>query len=380
MSFAVNETIAKSSTQSNTTTTNTNYTSNTSPPLQVQDTIEPIPKILTDQNLERLVEILRTPVPVTPGALKLQPPVVVKDRLYRFRRYKECFVARDLVQALLTLGYCQTRRDAVVVGKRLTRRGQIHHVVDDHDFRDGYYFFRWYADDLKIARSLSVRRASSTRERNGSVSPINKHITGGGVSGSGFFTSGSSRGRGSTDRAKSNASSISNSTLKSLSSSSSINLSYDVSAGSTATLKIQEGNEFEGTLDGNTNNNGQLQPSRRASFGGIRDIGPLASLLRRGVAIRDRSYHGKIYFNCFLGKDAVTWLVESDACESREEACVLGSAMVTAGYFHHVVDDHVLKDGHLFYRFYQDEEEYVAERANGKYSKRRSGTRMEHCS
>ena len=99
---------------------------------------------LSDDDLDSLVETLRTPV-----GPKQKPPVIVKDRLYHLRRYKECFIARDFVQALLTLGYCQTKRHAVLVGKRLCRRGQMHHVVDDHDFRDGYYFFRWYADDLK---------------------------------------------------------------------------------------------------------------------------------------------------------------------------------------------------------------------------------------
>ena len=84
-------------------------------------------------------------------------------------------------------------------------------------------------------------------------------------------------------------------------------------------------------------------------MGSLNDVGTLAAQLRRNVKIKDRSYRGKIYANCFLGKQAVTWFVESGACESREEACVLGSAMVTAGFFHHVVDDHVLKDLNLFY-------------------------------
>ena len=118
---------------------------------------------LSDQDLVQLVKRLRTPV--GPPGKKKTAPVVVKDRLYHLRRYKECFVARDFVQTVMALGYCQTRREAVDIGRTLCHRGQMHHVVDDHDFRDGYYFFRWYADDLKVARTLSVRRGSKKKRR-----------------------------------------------------------------------------------------------------------------------------------------------------------------------------------------------------------------------
>ena len=92
----------------------------------------------------------------------------------------------------------------------------------------------------------------------------------------------------------------------------------------------------------------------------LRNVGSLAAALRKNVAIRDRVYHMKVYPNCFLGKDAITWLVKSGTAGSREEAAVIGSAMITAGYFHHVVDDHSLKDQSLFYRFYCDEEKYAS--------------------
>ena len=150
---------------------------------------------LSDEDLIVLVERLRTPVTGPTG--KLRAPVVVKDRLYHLRRYKECFVAREFVQAVMTLGYCDTRRDAVVIGQRLCRRGQMHHVADDHNFRDGYYFFRWYADDLKVARSLSVRRGSSRVNLNANVTEGNGSRRGGPPR---VLTSGSSRGKGSTDK------------------------------------------------------------------------------------------------------------------------------------------------------------------------------------
>lgn len=80
--------------------------------------------------------------------------------------------------------------------------------------------------------------------------------------------------------------------------------------------------------------------------------------LRTHVEIRDRVSHLRLYSNCFLGSDAVTWLSSSPFCptHSREEAVVLGRALLRAGFFHHIQDDHDFSDRPLFYRFYVDED------------------------
>ena len=36
--------------------------------------------------------------------------------------------------------------------------------------------------------------------------------------------------------------------------------------------------------------------------------------------IKDRKYHLKTYKNCFIGKEAVTWLMDCKLCESRTSA------------------------------------------------------------
>ena len=321
-------------------------------------------ELLSDEELSILVKMLRTPV--GPKG-KQKAPVIVKDRLYHLRKYKDCFVARDFVQAVMTLGYCQTRPEAVEIGKILCRRGQMHHVVDEHDFRDGYYFFRWYADDLKVARTLSVRQNSlkGGRGSHGGSDGSDRNLS------SRLSSSGSSRRKGSTEEATAAGQDIA---LLQQQQQRYSNLS-------TATLTIQS-NDLESMNDFGDNSFNNVQNSSQsssvksrgaserskatttatavASFGGLLDVGPLARRLRRNVKIRDRTYHGKVYKNCFLGKDAVSWLCSAGVCESREEAKVVGSAMITAGFFHHVVDDHVLKDLNLFYRFFEDEEYFSA--------------------
>ena len=40
------------------------------------------------------------------------------------------------------------------------------------------------------------------------------------------------------------------------------------------------------------------------------------------------------------------------------EAKQMGNILISAGYFHHVHDEHTLKDENLFYRFYEDEKDH----------------------
>ena len=74
----------------------------------------------------------------------------------------------------------------------------------------------------------------------------------------------------------------------------------------------------------------------------------------KGVEIKTRRQKLKLYQRCFLGNEAVDWIVDKTKL-SREDAVVLGQKMIDKGLFHHVLDEHKFKDEELFYRFHQDE-------------------------
>ena len=40
-----------------------------------------------------------------------------------------------------------SRKEAVMLGQRLMDVKHIHHVVDDHEFKDGHFFYRFYWDE-----------------------------------------------------------------------------------------------------------------------------------------------------------------------------------------------------------------------------------------
>lgn len=74
-----------------------------------------------------------------------------------------------------------------------------------------------------------------------------------------------------------------------------------------------------------------------------------------GITICNRRYRLQLYPACFVGLDAVDWLVKTYNL-SRPEAVAIGQIMLDRGIIHHVLDNHPFTDSYLFYRFYSDEQ------------------------
>jgi hypothetical protein len=73
-----------------------------------------------------------------------------------------------------------------------------------------------------------------------------------------------------------------------------------------------------------------------------------------GLIIKARHYKLKLYQRCFLGNEAVDWLVKNLKI-TRTEAVEVGQKLINDKIIHHVVDEHPFQDEPLFYRFYEDE-------------------------
>ena len=86
------------------------------------------------------------------------------------------------------------------------------------------------------------------------------------------------------------------------------------------------------------------------------DLETLVSQMRSvgGIKIKNRRYKLKVYSQCFIGSDAVQWIVENLKL-SREQAVRLGQRLIDEKWIHHVVDQQPFRDGFFFYRFYWDE-------------------------
>jgi small-conductance mechanosensitive channel len=87
------------------------------------------------------------------------------------------------------------------------------------------------------------------------------------------------------------------------------------------------------------------------------DLEALVTAMREpgGLEIKDRRDHLNFYPACFIGSEAVEWLVQAQNC-TREEAIQLGQILIERGIIHHVLDEYPFRDDYFFYSFYADEE------------------------
>mmetsp|Transcript_30418 Transcript_30418/g.50532 ORF Transcript_30418/g.50532 Transcript_30418/m.50532 type:complete len:291 (+) Transcript_30418:161-1033(+) len=86
------------------------------------------------------------------------------------------------------------------------------------------------------------------------------------------------------------------------------------------------------------------------------DLNEIATKFKRHVKVSDRTYRLKSYKQCFIGSEAVDYLVESGATLTREDAVEIGKAFMEMRLFEHVCRDHEFKDEYLFYRFLEGNE------------------------
>jgi len=87
----------------------------------------------------------------------------------------------------------------------------------------------------------------------------------------------------------------------------------------------------------------------------MEDLTALAAAFKENVIIKDRKYHMKTYPQCFIGSEAVDYLIQSGSANSREEAVNIGKALQAMHLFEHVTRDHQFTDDYLFFRFLEGE-------------------------
>lgn len=86
------------------------------------------------------------------------------------------------------------------------------------------------------------------------------------------------------------------------------------------------------------------------------DLAMLCERMRAASGfVKTRSYRLRSYDACFVGRDAVDWLIENRIVQSRETAVVLGEVMRSAGHFRSLHGATQFADDALFYRFAADE-------------------------
>lgn len=88
----------------------------------------------------------------------------------------------------------------------------------------------------------------------------------------------------------------------------------------------------------------------------MEDLEGIVKLLEQGLDVKDRRYHLKLYKSCFIGTDAVEFMISNGITANEDDAVLIGRLLVEAGYIAHVLREHDFENKHLFYRFTKHED------------------------
>jgi hypothetical protein len=80
-------------------------------------------------------------------AMEMREGVAIEDRSHRFSTYKKCFLGTEGVQWLIDNKHANSVTEAVQIGNAMLREQIIHHVCDDHLFKNESLFYRFYQDE-----------------------------------------------------------------------------------------------------------------------------------------------------------------------------------------------------------------------------------------
>lgn len=76
---------------------------------------------------------------------------------------------------------------------------------------------------------------------------------------------------------------------------------------------------------------------------------------KEGLALADRRYRLQVYRTCFVGSEAVSWMVDNLGVD-KEGALSVGKKLMNAGIISHVTQSEPFLDGFFFYRFQEDDD------------------------
>jgi hypothetical protein len=96
---------------------------------------------------------------------------MIKDRKYHLKSYKRCFVGKELIDWLVANNEATDRQEGLKIGRELLEAGVIHHVCDDHHFKDEHLFYRFRNDEETEEKKFSdllgaFKRLSPAMHRN----------------------------------------------------------------------------------------------------------------------------------------------------------------------------------------------------------------------
>ena len=306
---------------------------------------------------------------------RLYQGIDVRNRWYRFKVYKRCFVASEAVDFMVQSRWASSREEAVVLGQELQKNFSLfQHVVDPdkHLFADKCLFFKFNElnhntnekdeDESDDVFSLSTRSTAS-----GTVDHSHRRTS----LIESFAASTKNTGLCSVGHLlKENINHKYNMKFDAEGFYAVEAVDYMVSVGLASSrsdavmigLALQEVGGFIQNCTNNMDPFGDskkffvfapekdLSSFHKSSSSWKKDLEHARDFFRDNIKLVDHTYRLKTYKNTFTGKEAVDLLLVAGITSSRQDAVLLGRAlMVEYNLFGHVVNEHEFEDSEFFY-------------------------------
>ena len=76
-------------------------------------------------------------------ASQLQTNLDIRDRRYKFKTYKKCFIGTEAIKVIIKLNLASNGDDAIAFGNKLIETNIIQHVTNKHLFKNEKLFYRF---------------------------------------------------------------------------------------------------------------------------------------------------------------------------------------------------------------------------------------------
>ena len=76
-------------------------------------------------------------------AKQLQTNLDIRNRRFKFKTYKQCFIGLDAIKVMISLNLASNENEAIVLGNKLIESNMIQHVTKEHSFKNEKLFYRF---------------------------------------------------------------------------------------------------------------------------------------------------------------------------------------------------------------------------------------------
>ena len=94
----------------------------------------------------QLIDLYEERIMTLVNDLRGKDGIKIQDRRYKFTSYPLCFIGSEAVEWMESR-YLLSKPEAIRLGQELINLKIIHHVTDEHDFKNDYLFYRFYIDE-----------------------------------------------------------------------------------------------------------------------------------------------------------------------------------------------------------------------------------------